>query len=108
MKENLENLKSMIIKDALSTSGPGRRKDVHIFTHEDLEQHIENLIFNQFKEDKNSKDQDIKMIKSLSSLKDGEQTNISKIDEVLEIAMTEIICSKAINMQQKSTPEAQL
>jgi hypothetical protein len=93
MKENLSNLNKTVIKDILSaqnTSHSSRRKEALknlIFTHEDLEQFCENLIIEQFKETVTEQDQ------AISS--PTEASNIQRIIGILDIAMTEIVCSKA-------------
>jgi len=94
MKENMDNLQSLIIKDMISAQNGSKRKEAKhsIFTNEDLDQFCENLMVEQFK----------------SSTEQENESNVDKLQGLLEIAMTEIICSKASMQLRKITPEKQL
>lgn len=104
MKENIEGLKMQVVKDSLIQThqvGNSKRKDTRssIFTHDDLEQFCDNLIFEQFKADI-AKDQDNQIESSSSSPASG---NILKINDYLDMALSEILCSKASMMLRKIT-----
>lgn len=119
MKENVENLKTHVIKDMLSNPGGGplsKKKESlaarsQILTHEDVEQYIENLITDQFKEEitqERPNDQDGEGQSSLLEPKPGVKSNISKIVGILDIAMTEVLCSKATSQLRRASSERQL
>ena len=76
---------------------------LQIFTNEDLEQFCESLIIDQFKEDQAPQDQE----QISSSCQDG-KANVTKIVGILDIAITEIICSRANMQLRKMSPEKQL
>lgn len=93
MKENMVQLQTHVIKDMLTSQILSKKKEanrIQIFTNEDLEQFCESLIIDQFKEDPVPQDQE----QIDSSSHDG-TANIAKIVGILDIAITEIICSKA-------------
>ena len=106
MKENLSNLNKTVVKDILSaqtSTHSSRRKEALknlIFTHEDLEQYCENLIVEQFKETVTKLDETV-----LSPI---EASNIQRIIGILDIAMTEIVCSKASTQMRHISPEKQI
>jgi len=70
----------------------GRKKET-IYTQEDLDQYLEGLVVDQFR---GADDQD------------QEDANIEKLMGILELAMTEIMCSKASTQLKHITNEKQL
>ena len=106
MKENMVQLQTHVIKDMLTSQVLSKKKEanrIQIFTNEDLEQFCESLIIDQFKEDPVPQDQE----QIDSSSHDG-TANIAKIVGILDIAITEIICSKANMQLRRISPDRQL